>query len=87
MFNPVTQSRTFDAQGDFIRMFVPELTTLGPAFIHEPWRMSAAHQRKAGVRIGKDYPAPLVDHAQAARQTREFYGALRAARETSAGGH
>ena len=85
MFNPVTQSRTFDAQGDFIRMYVPELATLGPGFIHEPWRMSLAHQLAAGVRIGKDYPAPLVDHAQARRQTLEIYGALRGIRGDSTG--
>jgi deoxyribodipyrimidine photo-lyase len=83
IFNPVTQSRTFDAQGDFIRMYLPELKAVGPEFIHEPWQMPLAHQRACGVQIGKDYPAPLVDHAQARRRTLEIYGELRARHTTS----
>jgi deoxyribodipyrimidine photo-lyase len=36
--------------------------------------MTAAQQAKAGVAVGRDYPAPVVDHAAARRITLELYG-------------
>lgn len=76
IFNPVTQSQKFDPQGRFIRMYLPELANLDAKFIHEPWNMTTGEQRAAGVEIGKDYPAPLVDHAAARRRTLEIYRVL-----------
>jgi deoxyribodipyrimidine photo-lyase len=57
-------------------MYLPELANLDAKFIHEPWNMTAGEQRAAGVEIGKDYPAPLVQHAVARRRTLEIYRAL-----------
>jgi deoxyribodipyrimidine photo-lyase len=76
IFNPVTQSQNFDPQGRFIRMYLPELANLEAKFIHEPWNMTAGEQQAAGVEIGKDYPAPLVDHAVARKRTLEIYQVL-----------
>ncbi len=73
IFNPVTQSQKFDAQGKFIRKYVPELKGCDNKFIHAPWLMSADWQAKAGVAIGRDYPAPVVDHAVARGVTLELY--------------
>jgi deoxyribodipyrimidine photo-lyase len=64
IFNPVLQSRRFDPEGVYIRRFVPELTRVPEARIHEPWTMTADEQRAAGCRIGVDYPRPIVDHAR-----------------------
>jgi deoxyribodipyrimidine photo-lyase len=74
IFNPVTQSQRFDADGAFIRAFVPELLRVPRKQIHAPWKMSAEEQRECGTRIGRDYPAPIVDHDQARRTTLELYG-------------
>lgn len=63
IFNPVTQSERFDAQGTFIRRYLPELARVPEKFIHAPWTMPAAGQQRAGCVIGRDYPAPIVDHA------------------------
>ena len=73
IFNPVTQSHRFDPQGRFIRLYLPELAKVPDLHIHAPWLMSPADQRQAGVIIGRDYPAPIVDHAQARRVTLELY--------------
>jgi deoxyribodipyrimidine photo-lyase len=63
IFNPVTQSERFDAEGKFIHKYVPELRPCDHKEIHAPWKMTAERQRMIGVVIGRDYPAPIVDHA------------------------
>jgi len=63
IFNPVSQSEKFDPQGKFIRRYVPELAALPDKFIHAPWTLPAAEQARLGAVIGRDYPAPVVDHA------------------------
>lgn len=77
IFNPVTQSKKFDPDGRFIRMYLPELSKVPDAYLHEPWKMDAALQAAAQCVIGKDYPAPIVDHDAARKKTLEMYAAAR----------
>ena len=79
IFNPVTQSEKFDPQGRFIRRYVPELAAVPDKFIHAPWLMGAAQQAACGVAIGRDYPPPLVDHAQARERTLARFRCIREA--------
>jgi deoxyribodipyrimidine photo-lyase len=69
IFNPVLQSLKFDPDGDFIRRFVPELGKVKGPFIHSPWKMPPDVQRRLGCLIGRDYPAPIVEHKQARERT------------------
>jgi deoxyribodipyrimidine photo-lyase len=69
IFNPVLQSMKFDPDGDFIRRFVPELRNVTGVSIHSPWKMPPDVQRRAGCLIGRDYPAPIVEHQQARERT------------------
>ena len=62
IFNPVTQSEKFDPQGKFIRRYLPELANVPDKFIHAPWCMPINVQEKCGVRIGSNYPEPLIEH-------------------------
>lgn len=78
IFNPVTQSEKFDAAGAFIRRYVPELAQVSDKRIHAPWQMSAPEQQTARCVIGRDYPAPLVDHAAARSRTLERYQVVKA---------
>jgi deoxyribodipyrimidine photo-lyase len=78
IFNPVTQSEKFDAEGAFIRRYVPELARCDKRHIHAPWTMTPAQQQAAGAIIGRDYPAPVVDHAKARLRTLELFKAVRA---------
>lgn len=73
IFNPVTQSENFDAQGKFIRRYVPELAKVDNKFIHAPWKMNEQEQLRCGVLIGRDYPAPVIDHAIARQRTLARY--------------
>jgi deoxyribodipyrimidine photo-lyase len=77
IFNPVAQSERFDPDGRFIRKYVPELVRVPARFVHAPWKMDAGQQAAAMCRIGRDYPAPVVDHAEARRRTLERYAASR----------
>ena len=61
IYNPIKQSRDQDPEGRFIRRYVPEIAHLPDELVHEPWLL--------GDPI-KDYPAPIVDHAEAVRATR-----------------
>lgn len=86
IFNPVEQSRRFDPRGDYIRRHVAELAGLDAASIHAPWLAAPEALRAAGVHLGRDYPLPVVDHAQARQRTLQRYAVVRgdAARATAA---
>lgn len=62
IFNPVTQSEKFDPQGKFIRRYLRGFDRVPDQYIHAPWPMPAAVQTACGVKIGVDYPAPIVNH-------------------------
>ena len=63
IFNPVAQSRRFDAGGGYLRKWLPELRRLPDKWIHAPWEAPAAVLADAGTRLGETYPRPIVDHA------------------------
>lgn len=79
IYNPVKQGQDQDPGGSFIRRWCPELAAVPGRWLHRPWLLPEAVQAEAGCRIGRDYPAPLVDHAAAARQARDAVWAVRRA--------
>jgi deoxyribodipyrimidine photo-lyase len=64
VFNPVLQGQKFDTDGAYVRRFVPELARLPDSFIHQPWTAPDDVLSAAGIRLGRDYPQPLVDPAE-----------------------
>jgi deoxyribodipyrimidine photo-lyase len=79
IFNPITQGKRHDPAGETIRRWVPELARVAQEWVHEPWKMDAETQRRAGCTIGRDYPAPIVDHAWARERVLQAYHAARTA--------
>jgi deoxyribodipyrimidine photo-lyase len=65
VFNPLSQGQKFDAAGTYVRRYVPELRELPNEHIHAPWLAPPLVLAAAGVRLGHDYPEPIVDHATA----------------------
>jgi deoxyribodipyrimidine photo-lyase len=64
IFNPITQSETYDPDGVFIRRWVPELRELKGPGIHFPAKARQMELTVAGVVLGETYPWPIVDHAE-----------------------
>lgn len=63
LFNPLRQSERFDAEGEYIRQWVPELKALSKKAIHAPW-LHKEECRLKGIELGTDYPLPVVDLSQ-----------------------
>jgi deoxyribodipyrimidine photo-lyase len=77
IYNPVKQGHDHDPDGAFVRRWCPELARVPARWIHTPWEMPALEQAGAGCLIGRDYPAPIVDHIAAARAARDAVWAVR----------
>ncbi len=67
VFNPVTQAKKFDPDGEYVRRWVPELAHLPGASAHEPWKHALGYEA--------DYPQPIVDHAEERKIALERYAA------------
>ncbi|MEN2282619.1 deoxyribodipyrimidine photo-lyase [Algoriphagus sp. SE2] len=71
IYNPVKQSKDHDPKGIFIKKWVPELANVPTNHIHEPWRMTEMDQSFCGVKIGKDYPLPIIDLEERGKNARK----------------
>jgi len=63
IFNPTTQGERFDKQGRFIKHWLPELAEVPDKDIHQPHRWADKQRRVL------NYPAPIIDHAIARKET------------------
>jgi deoxyribodipyrimidine photo-lyase len=79
IFNPIIQGEKFDADGNYVRKFVPELKDMPAKFIHRPWEAPLLVLKAADVVLGKTYPAPIVDHASARDRALEAFKSLKGA--------
>jgi len=77
IFNPTIQGRKFDPDGAYVRQWVPELTAVPNAFIHQPWSAPPQVLSDAGVNLGRDYPGPIVDHATARARALDAFKKLK----------
>ncbi|HEX5067258.1 MAG TPA: deoxyribodipyrimidine photo-lyase [Myxococcota bacterium] len=68
VFNPVAQGLRFDPDGAYVRRYVPELARLAGAAAHEPWK---------SPQLARDYPAPIVDHAERREEALARYREVR----------
>jgi deoxyribodipyrimidine photo-lyase len=77
IYNPARHMERYDPEGAYVRRYVPELRDVPLEFLAEPWSMPEDVQRACGCVIGRDYPEPVVDHAEARRLALERYAAAR----------
>ncbi|MCX7616722.1 deoxyribodipyrimidine photo-lyase [Tepidiforma sp.] len=83
IFNPVLQAKKFDPEGVYLRRWLPELCRVPDRYLHEPWTMPLQVQQAAGCVIGRDYPAPIVDHAAARDRAVHLFEQARKAATTA----
>ncbi|AGY58032.1 DASH family cryptochrome [Gloeobacter kilaueensis] len=87
-FNILKQARDYDPEGDYVKHWLPELAHVPAPKIHEPWKLLPVEQQRFGVRLGVDYPLPMVDLFQSAAANEALYNAAgerRAGRRRRAG--
>jgi deoxyribodipyrimidine photo-lyase len=77
VFNPVLQGEKFDSDGVYVRRWVPELAGLPAPLIHRPWSTTPLELASAGVTLGGNYPAPIVDHKAARERALAAYARTR----------
>jgi len=77
IFNPSLQQERYDPDGSYVKKYVPELLKVPVSKLAKTWEMTIEEQIKYGCVIGKDYPAPIIDHALGRKATLERF------RETS----
>ena len=77
IFNPFGQGEKFDADGAYVRHWVPELAGLPNDVIHQPWTARPDVLAKARVTLGITYPHPIVDHAQARARALAAYAVVK----------
>jgi deoxyribodipyrimidine photo-lyase len=77
VFNPTLQGRTYDPDGAFVRSMIPALRGVPDPYVHEPWRIPPLLQAEVGCVIGRDYPAPIVDHTTARARALAAYAVLK----------
>ena len=61
IFNPIAQGQKFDPSGEYTRKFVPELRKLPNKYLFTPWEAPTELLADSGIKLGKDYPYPIVD--------------------------
>lgn len=76
IFNPVSQGERYDADGAYVRRWVPELAALPDKFLHRPWEATPEVLKAAQVVLGKTYPHPIVDHGVARARALEAFASL-----------
>lgn len=78
IFNPVLQGEKFDPDGQYVRRWVPELSRLPSAWIHKLWNAPSSVLAESKVKLGIDYPLPMVEHDAVRRAALAAFKMLRA---------
>lgn len=76
IFNPVAQGERYDADGAYVRRWLPELAAVPNKFIHRPWEAPRSVLDDAGVTLGRTYPLPIVDHQRARERALTAFASL-----------
>jgi deoxyribodipyrimidine photo-lyase len=72
-FNIIKQSQDYDREGKYVKYWLPELAQVPAAKVHEPWKLLPVEQERFGVKIGVDYPQPVVDLFRSAKTNELIY--------------
>ena len=85
VYNPIKQAQDHDPHGLFVRRWLPAMQRVPDTWLFEPWLMPPQLQAHAGLQVGTDIPAPVVDLAQATRESKQRLHSRRQKAEVKAG--
>ncbi|NEP62541.1 MAG: DASH family cryptochrome [Symploca sp. SIO2G7] len=74
-FNIPKQSKDYDPDGQYVKHWLPELKKVPRKKIHSPWTLDADEQKRCNVRVGVNYPNPVVDLEKSVRTNEALYNA------------
>jgi deoxyribodipyrimidine photo-lyase len=74
-FNIPKQAKDYDPKGDYVRYWLPELAAIPGDKVHAPWKLSSDEQKRFNVRLGVDYPNPMVDLEKSVKANQKVYEA------------
>lgn len=60
-YNILSQAKRYDPNGDYVRLWLPELAEIPRENIHQPDSLSEVEQHDFHIKLGEDYPPALVD--------------------------
>ncbi|MCB1097831.1 MAG: deoxyribodipyrimidine photo-lyase [Verrucomicrobiae bacterium] len=80
IFNPITQGEKFDPDGSYVKKYVPELRNLSAKYVHRPWDLGELDLAAAGLRLGKNYPVPVIEHGAGRARALKAFDTLKAAK-------
>jgi len=72
-FNIPKQSKDYDPKGDYVKHWLPELEELPAQKVHSPWKLQPVEQKRFNVRLGVDYPNPVVNLQKSVEVNEERY--------------
>ena len=72
-FNIPKQAKDYDPEGKYVKYWLPELRKVPAAKVHEPWKLLPVEQNRFGVKIGVDYPQPIVNLSQSVKKNEKIY--------------
>lgn len=72
-FNINKQSKDYDPDGEYVKHWLPELASLPANKIHQPWTLLPVEQKRFNLRLGVDYPNPVVDLLASAKTNEAIY--------------
>jgi deoxyribodipyrimidine photo-lyase len=81
IFNPITQGERFDPDGKYVARYIPELKNLPAKFIHRPWDLGTLDLGTMGITLGKNYPLPIVEHAEGRARALDAFDKLKSLRQ------
>lgn len=72
-FNIVKQAHDYDSKGDYVRHWLPELSVIPGAKVHEPYKLSIQEQQSYEFQLGKHYPKPIVHLENSVKENQKRY--------------
>ncbi|MGF1494482.1 MAG: DASH family cryptochrome [Microcoleaceae cyanobacterium] len=74
-FNIPKQAQDYDPEGKYVKYWIPELSAVPAGKIHSPWKLQPVEQKRFDLRLGVDYPNPMVDLVKSVKANQAIYEA------------